>query len=100
RRCSSRERLRCPGPGHEPSRGHAREERTPAVAEPMYVFEGGYPTRETVQRAYDEADLNRAVSAYRFFYPTVSIMATWQGNRAARRVANEALCLLGETAAP
>ena len=45
-----------------------------------YTFVGGYPTPETVQRAYDDADLNRAVQCYRFFYPTVSIMATWQGN--------------------
>ena len=47
------------------------------TAEP-YEFVGGYPTPATVKRAYDEADLNRAVSAYRFFYPTVSIEATWQ----------------------
>ena len=45
-----------------------------------YEFAGGYPTPETVRRAYDEADLNRAVQAYRFFYPGVSIMATWKGN--------------------
>ena len=30
---------------------------------------GGFPTAETVQRAYDDADLNRAVQAYRFFSP-------------------------------
>jgi hypothetical protein len=36
-----------------------------------YKFAGGYPTPETVRRAYDEADLNRAVQAYRFFYPSV-----------------------------
>ena len=30
-----------------------------------YEFAGGYPTPETIQRAYDEADLNRAVQAYR-----------------------------------
>jgi hypothetical protein len=40
-----------------------------------YEFRGGYPTRETAQKAYDEADLNRAVHAYRFFYPTVSSAA-------------------------
>lgn len=37
-----------------------------------YEFRGGYPTPETTQKAFDEADLNRAVRAYRFFYPTVS----------------------------
>jgi hypothetical protein len=35
-------------------------------------FERGYPTPETVEKAYDDADLNRAVQAYRFFYPPVS----------------------------
>ncbi len=45
-----------------------------------YIFNGGYPTPETIRRAYDDADFNRAVQCYRFFYPTVSIMATWKGN--------------------
>lgn len=40
--------------------------RAPSVED--YAFKGGYPTPNTVQRAYDEADLNRAVLAYRFFY--------------------------------
>src|SRR5262245_34309503 len=47
-----------------------------------YTFAGGYPTPETVQRAYDAADLNRAIQAYRFFYPTVSGMAIINGNEA------------------
>jgi hypothetical protein len=45
-----------------------------------YTFEGGYPTPETVQKAYDDADLNRAIQAYRFFYPTVSGAAIVKGN--------------------
>jgi hypothetical protein len=44
-----------------------------------YTFERGYPTRDTVQRAYDDADLNRAVQAYRFFYPTASGAAMIKG---------------------
>ena len=44
------------------------------------AFTSGYPAPKTVQRAYDEADLSRAIPAYRFFYPTVSIMGTWKGN--------------------
>ncbi len=35
-------------------------------------FDGGFPATETVQEVFDAADLNRAVEAYRFFYPTVS----------------------------
>src|ERR1700759_2828931 len=64
---------------------------------PEYGFAGGYPTAETVRRSYDEADLNRAVEAYRFFYPSVSIMATWKGNLRAGMVANRVFGLLEGT---
>lgn len=37
-----------------------------------YVFKGGFPTAEAVRKAYDDADLNRAIQAYKFFYPTVA----------------------------
>ncbi|HEY4286634.1 MAG TPA: DUF1254 domain-containing protein [Puia sp.] len=45
-----------------------------------YQFVGGYPTSETIRRAYDDADLNRAIQAYRFFYATVSGEAIFKGN--------------------
>ena len=45
-----------------------------------YEFKGGYPTPETVQRAFDDVDLNRAVQMYRLFYPTVSGAAIFKGN--------------------
>jgi hypothetical protein len=46
---------------------------TPVTIRPTaYEFPNGYPTDETIQTAYDEADLFRAVQAYKFFYPTVS----------------------------
>jgi hypothetical protein len=45
-----------------------------------YIFERGYPTDDTIRKAYEEADLNRAVEAYRFFYPTVSGVAILKGN--------------------
>jgi hypothetical protein len=38
-----------------------------------YTFEHGFPTPETAQRIYDEADLNRAIQSYRFFYPDISM---------------------------
>ena len=60
-----------------------------AEAELAYVFEGGYPTPETVQRAYDDADLNRAVSAYRFFFPSVSGLAIFKGNEEIGLVENK-----------
>ena len=47
-----------------------------------YEFPGGFPAPETVQKAYDDADLNRAVQAYRFFFPSVSGLAIFKGNEA------------------
>src|SRR5262245_10923734 len=46
-----------------------------------YAFERGFPTQEGAQRARDDADYQRAVTAYRFWYPTVSMEATFQGTR-------------------
>lgn len=54
-----------------------------AIADPAngaYEFERGFPTADTAQRAYDDVDFNRAVAAYRFFYPTVSGAAIFKGN--------------------
>ena len=45
-----------------------------------YEFEGGFPTEETVRRAYDDADLVRAITAYRFFYPSVSALRICKGD--------------------
>jgi hypothetical protein len=45
-----------------------------------YTFEGGYPTPETIQQAYDDADLNRAIQAYKYFYATVAGAAIFKGN--------------------
>jgi hypothetical protein len=59
-----------------------------------YEFKGGYPTPETVQRAYDDADLARAVQAYKFFYPTVSFEGTWRGNLKEGAVPNKVFPLL------
>jgi len=68
-------------------------------AEPYsaYLFNGGYPTPRTIGRAYDDADLNRAILAYRFFYPTVSIMGTWKGNLKNGAVPNKVFVLLEGT---
>ena len=59
-----------------------------------YAFKGGYPTPDTVQKAYDDADLARAIEAYKFFFPAVSILGTWDGNIAAGTVPNKALLIL------
>jgi hypothetical protein len=59
-----------------------------------YAFEGGYPTPETVRRAYDDADLVRAITAYRFFFPSVSGISVYNGNAASGLVANEVFGLV------
>lgn len=48
---------------------------------PNYVFERGYPTADAAQRARDDADFQRAMTAYRFWYPTVSVEGIFNGNR-------------------
>ena len=55
---------------------------------------GCYPTARTVQQAYDDADLARAIQAYKFFWPTVSIAATWNGNARAGLKPNTVAMLL------
>ncbi|WHO39399.1 DUF1254 domain-containing protein [Sphingobium sp. AP49] len=45
-----------------------------------YTFDGGWPTGDTAQRAYDDLDLVRALQMYRTFYPTVSCWAMFHGN--------------------
>jgi hypothetical protein len=51
-----------------------------ATREQQYEFNGGYPTKETIQKVYDDIDLNRAIAVYRVFYPTVSGAAIFKGN--------------------
>ncbi|MDI1462219.1 DUF1254 domain-containing protein [Catellatospora sp. KI3] len=54
-----------------------------ADAPQEYRFEHGYPDDATVARIRDDADLGRAVTAYRFWYPTVSAEGIFNGNREA-----------------
>ena len=45
----------------------------PQTAKSPYTFEAGHPTAEAVQKTSDDADLDRAIRAYRFFYWPVSM---------------------------
>lgn len=56
---------------------------SPAFAQDAkpYAFERGFPTPETTERARADADLERAVIAYSFWYPTVSVEGIFEGNR-------------------
>jgi hypothetical protein len=59
-----------------------------------YTFERSYPSGDTAQKVYDDSDLNNAITAYKFFYPTVSILATWKGNEAAGLLTNKQFMIL------
>jgi hypothetical protein len=59
-----------------------------------YPFAGGYPTPEAAQAARDDADFQRAVTAYRFWYPTVSCEGIFHANRAQGLRDNEAIIIL------
>jgi hypothetical protein len=50
------------------------------IASP-YTFERGYPSAATTQQARNDADFQRAITAYRFWYPTVSVEGIFNGNR-------------------
>src|SRR5262249_17290141 len=43
-------------------------------------IQGRLSNAEDVRDTYDAVDLNRAISTYRFFYPTVSGAAIFEGN--------------------
>lgn len=62
-----------------------------------YEFRGGFPTEASVQKAYDDADLNRAIMVYRFFYPSVSFFGTWEGNLKEGIVPNKVFAILDGT---
>src|SRR5262245_25905542 len=61
---------------------------------PRYEFMRGVPIKETAENAYDDADLNRAIQAYRFFYPTVSGAAIFKGNEEIGVVPNKVFGIL------
>lgn len=54
----------------------------------------GFPASDESERSYDQADFNRAVQAYRFFYPTVSGKAIFRGNAEAGIVDNRVFGVL------
>jgi hypothetical protein len=62
-----------------------------------YDFRGGFPTPETIELAYDDSDLCRAIEAYKFFFPTVSIAAMWKGDQRIGLSPNAAFLLLRGT---
>ncbi len=55
------------------------------------VFEQGFPTDEGARRIRQEAHFQRAVTAYRFWYPTVSVEGIFNGNREIGIADNESI---------
>jgi hypothetical protein len=58
-----------------------------------YVFERGYPTPDTARHAHDDTDFERALTAYRFWYPAVSVEDIFNRNRAVGIQDNEAMAI-------
>jgi len=76
--------------------GCEQSKQAPATqnADNGYSFERGFPSGDTASKAYDDTDLNSAITAYKFFYPTVSIIATWKGNVAAGLTTNKQFMIM------
>jgi len=60
----------------------------------QYEMVQGHPTVETLEKVYDDADLNRAVQTYKFFYPTVSGATIFKGNEDVGIIVNKTFGLL------
>lgn len=52
----------------------------PSLAQQNNDFPGGFPREETVHQVFSDMDLNRAIEAYRYFFPTVSGAAIFHGS--------------------
>jgi hypothetical protein len=58
------------------------------------TFRGGFPTPEASQKARDAEDFQRAVTAYRFWYPTVSCEGIFNGGLELGQKINEDMMIL------
>jgi hypothetical protein len=65
----------------------ALQSNGPAARE--LAFERGYPAEDAIARGYDATDMERAVAAYRFFYPTVCGAALFKGSAKVGLVSNK-----------
>src|SRR6516162_3957365 len=65
-----------------------------ALAEQPAPFKGEFPTPDQAQKARDDADYQRAVTAYRFWYPTVSCEGIFNGGRSVGIKDNENILIM------
>jgi hypothetical protein len=62
-----------------------------------YSFTQGYPSADAAKAAQDDADFQRAVTAYRFWYPTISCEGIFEGGRQAGIKDNEKMIMMACT---
>jgi hypothetical protein len=62
--------------------------------ESHYAFMRGFPSDATIWQAYEDADLNRAIQAYKFFYSTVSGAAIVRGHEQIGVIPNKVFGIL------
>ncbi|WP_245306864.1 MULTISPECIES: hypothetical protein [unclassified Rhizobium] len=70
------------------------------AAQTGYSFDKGFPTAATTEKAREDVLFQRAVTAYRFWYPTVSVEGIFNGNRVAGIKDNGGLGAAAAGAAP
>lgn len=61
-----------------------------AITSP-YTFVNGYPADVSAAKAREDAVFQRAITAYRFWYPAVSVEGIFNGNRASGIADNKAM---------
>src|SRR5262245_30982920 len=65
-----------------------------ALAQEPAPFKDGFPPPDEAQKARDAADYQRAITAYRFWYPTVSCEGIFNGCREKGMNDNESIMIL------
>jgi hypothetical protein len=65
-----------------------------ACAQELAPFKGGFPAPHETQKARDDADYQRAITAYRFWYLTISCEGIFNGNREKAINDNESVVIL------
>src|SRR5262249_60659183 len=79
-------------PNRRPTPAGHRGAPLPAARDPP--FKGGFPTPDAAQKPRAAADYQRAITAYRFWYPTVSCEGIFNGNREKGINDNEGLVVI------
>ncbi|WP_413558620.1 DUF1254 domain-containing protein [Bdellovibrio sp. HCB209] len=67
----------------------AKDKKSPSV-----IQSNGFPVEKSAQSVLDEQDYQRALMAYRFWYPTVSAEGIFQGSRNLGAVDNESMFII------